>query len=201
MNFRKLSDSDFDTFTTQIVRAIPDVQQLLNVSEAEMEAMGLHLIQTHDLYTDYISRRAEADAAYKAFKEHREESESELSRFILLIKSDKKYTTAIGKELQIVSNPKAPIDTENAKTQLNYKIVAGIPHISFVKNGATGIKLYSRRGNETEFTLLSTVHQSPYIDNRPNLVANQPEVRQYRALLFLKDTEIGKMSDTIDLKV
>ena len=39
------------------------------------------------------------------------------------------------------------------------------------------------------------------INTPPKGINKPPKIRQYRALLFLKDTEIGKMSDTIDLKV
>jgi hypothetical protein len=36
---------------------------------------------------------------------------------------------------------------------------------------------------------------SPYVDNRPLLVAGKPETREYRAIYILHDAEIGNPSD------
>jgi hypothetical protein len=36
---------------------------------------------------------------------------------------------------------------------------------------------------------------SPYVNNRPLLVAGKPEVREYRATYVLGDAEIGNPSD------
>lgn len=38
---------------------------------------------------------------------------------------------------------------------------------------------------------------SPYVDNRPLLVANQPETRTYTAFYVLHDAEIGLVSDAV----
>lgn len=199
MSFHNLSDAEFDTFGTQVLGVLPEVEAALSIAPEEVSEINRILTDTHAAYTDFIAKRAEADASYKAYKEQREATKKELGRFFRSVKADKNYTEALGKELQIESNPRVPIDTSRVKTVLKYKLVAGVAHIVFSKNKATGIKLYARRGAETEFSLLSIVHSSPYVDSRPNLVAHQPEIREYRAMLFLKDLEIGIMSDTISI--
>ena len=38
---------------------------------------------------------------------------------------------------------------------------------------------------------------SPYIDNRPLLVATKPELREYKAVYIQSDAEIGLFSDEV----
>ena len=38
---------------------------------------------------------------------------------------------------------------------------------------------------------------SPYVDNRPCLVAGQPEVRRYKCIYVTHDAEIGQFSDEV----
>jgi hypothetical protein len=40
---------------------------------------------------------------------------------------------------------------------------------------------------------------SPYVDNRPCLVATKPENRQYKAIYVQADGEIGQASDIVTL--
>ena len=48
---------------------------------------------------------------------------------------------------------------------------------------------------ETLPVFLARGTASPYVDNRPLLVAGKPEVREYRALYVVADAEIGNPSD------
>ncbi len=41
---------------------------------------------------------------------------------------------------------------------------------------------------------------SPYIDNRPLLVATKPELREYKAVYVQSDAEIGLFSDEVVVK-
>lgn len=55
------------------------------------------------------------------------------------------------------------------------------------------------RGDETAPTFLARDTSSPYVDNRPLLVANQPETRTYTAFYVLHDEEIGLVSDAVSV--
>ena len=48
-------------------------------------------------------------------------------------------------------------------------------------------------------TFLARDTSAPYMDNRPLLVANQPETRSYTAIYVLHDEEIGLVSDAISV--
>ena len=65
--------------------------------------------------------------------------------------------------------------------------------VKFKKLGHQGILLYGRRGTEADFTLLGADTHSPYHDTRPNLVAGQPETRQYQAYFMDRDQPVGEL--------
>lgn len=201
MDLKKFSDAEFDTFGTQIIGLIPELKNTLALDDANLDATAVILTDTHTVYTEYVAKRAEADAARHAYRKQRLLAEKEMQYFTRAVKADKNYTEAIGRELQLVGNPKPPIDEVKSKTILTCQLIGGKPYIRFRKGKATGIKLYSRRADEIDFTLLSLVHRAPYVDDRPNLIPNQPEQREYRAILFLNDKEIGIMSDTLSMLV
>lgn len=69
--------------------------------------------------------------------------------------------------------------------------------VAFNKMDAQGVHIYGLRDGEAGFTLLASATHSPYVDNRPLLVAGKPEVRQYKAMFFLGKSEIGLASDVV----
>jgi hypothetical protein len=58
-----------------------------------------------------------------------------------------------------------------------------------------GGNIYCRRDGDTGPVFLARDTASPYVDNRPLLVAGKPEVHEYRATDVLADAEIGNPSD------
>ena len=69
--------------------------------------------------------------------------------------------------------------------------------IKFVKSGFAGVRIESKRGTETGWTMLTNALRSPFLDERAPLEPGQPEVRQYR-LIFLKgNSAVGAPSDTM----
>ena len=72
--------------------------------------------------------------------------------------------------------------------------------ISFKKSIADGVRIYTRRAGETEWTLLAFDSESPYIDTRENLGATA-EMREYKAVYVIGDVEVGLESDVAAIAV
>lgn len=120
-----------------------------------------------------------------------------ISALVRRIKADPAYTEAIGADLGVIG-AEATFDESTAKPQLKLKFTAGSVKIDFNKpRSLDGVKIYSKRGNEDEFTLLAIDTSSPYIDNRPNLEAQQPEKREYKAW-FYKDDSITGLESSVE---
>jgi hypothetical protein len=73
----------------------------------------------------------------------------------------------------------------------------GVVEVGFNKMLAEGVHIQSMRDGDTGFSFLSSETHSPYVDNRPLLVAGKPETRQYRAVFFQNKGEIGNTSDPV----
>ena len=69
----------------------------------------------------------------------------------------------------------------------------------FDKSISQGVNLYCQRGSETTPSFLARDTNSPYVDNRPLLVAGQPETRTYTAIYVVNDEEIGLVSDAVSV--
>ena len=71
----------------------------------------------------------------------------------------------------------------------------GKVEIAFNKSTSEGVNIYCRSDGDPGPVFLARDTVSPYVDNRPLLVAGKPEVREYRALYVVADAEIGNPSD------
>jgi hypothetical protein len=117
------------------------------------------------------------------------------------IKNADAYTDTIGQDLGIIG---AQDTTEHPTPQVKATIMEGATcecaKLTFKKFGHMGVYLESRRNNGAwEFLTIDT--ESPYNDERPLLVAGQPEIREYRARFWDKGTPNGDWCDVIRVTV
>lgn len=71
----------------------------------------------------------------------------------------------------------------------------GIVQLKFNKYESDGINHYCQREDHAGLILLARATISPYVDNRPLLVAGKPELRRYTAVHLLGEMEVGQFSD------
>lgn len=114
------------------------------------------------------------------------------------IKSNPNYTQAIGEDLGIVSI--TPV-TELTPPKLTVVMSGGKPNIKYKRGISEGLRIYSKRGDETTFTFLDVSTRSPYVDARPNLTPNVAETRQYYAYYILDDAQVGDQSATVSISM
>ena len=73
----------------------------------------------------------------------------------------------------------------------------GVVELDFDKSIGEGVNIYAKRDGDADFVFLGRDTASPYIDNRPLLVATKPELREYKAVYVQNDAEIGLFSDEV----
>ena len=83
----------------------------------------------------------------------------------------------------------------------------GVVELDFDKSISDGVNIYAKRDGDADFVFLardtapalpkSDEGGSPYIDNRPLLVATKPELREYKAVFVVGDIEVSQFSDEI----
>ena len=71
----------------------------------------------------------------------------------------------------------------NARRLLQASFLGERVVLRFKLGLADGIRIQSRRGEETEFSSIAEDEPSPVIDSRPKLDPREPEVRAYRAIV------------------
>ena len=73
----------------------------------------------------------------------------------------------------------------------------GVVELDFDKSISDGVNIYAKRDGDVDFVFLARDTASPYIDNRPLLVATKPGLREYKAVYVQSDAEIGLFSDEV----
>ncbi len=117
------------------------------------------------------------------------------------IKTNSAYTEALGDQLGIIGE-EISTDVPNMKPVLILtKQASGGVSAKFKKLGADAVEIRSKRGNETSFTFLARDTNSPYPDNRENLVPGVPEKREYIGIYVIKDQLVGLESDVASITV
>ena len=103
------------------------------------------------------------------------------------------YTETIGTDLGVVGSE----ETDKSAPKFLIEMLQGANYQSsklvFYKYGHMGVHIESRRGTGAwEFLAIDT--ESPYVDDRPLLVAGTPEIREYRMRFWDKGTANGDWS-------
>ena len=123
--------------------------------------------------------------------------------FVQTIKASPNYTDAIGLQLGIIGpadgTPGAqPLPAFTLKTERG---TAGeAVKIVFKKYGRQGVVIFSKRGSGG-WEMLAIDLSSPYLDDRPLLVAGQPEVREYRLQFYDDSAPVGDFTDVASATV
>ncbi|MEX2586972.1 MAG: hypothetical protein WD602_03130 [Actinomycetota bacterium] len=112
------------------------------------------------------------------------------------MKAHENYTQAIGEDCRIVAAAAPPPGTP--KPELDADAETGYAvRVTFAMLGHDQIEIWSKRGNETEWTLITVDTNNPYVDGRAPLVPGAPELRQYRARYRDNDLPVGDWSDVV----
>ncbi len=111
------------------------------------------------------------------------------------------YTEAIGTDLGAVGSQ----ETEKAMPKFLADMLQGsgcqCVKLTFYKYTHMGVYIESRRGANGVWEFLAIDTESPYEDQRPLLVAGQPEVREYRMRFWDKGTPNGDWTDVVKVTV
>jgi hypothetical protein len=122
--------------------------------------------------------------------------------FVQTIKASPNYTEAIGLQLGIVGqedsaeHPLPEFTTEVERGSGSCQCVK----IRFKKFGRQGVVIQSRRGGGA-WEMLAIDLASPYLDERPLLVAGQPEMREYRLQFYDDAAPTGGFTDVATVTV
>jgi hypothetical protein len=191
-------DNDFlawhDNFKTQAVAT----GVANGLSAADVTAITAHNTDLHAKFPANVT----AKAAAKTAADNKNISRLTADKFARLcagrMKKANTYSPSIG-DTYGINGPEDTTDMSTAAPVLTGTALPGAQgKIDFgPKLKSDGCAIYGKRGTEPGFTLLALDTQTPYIDNRPLLVTNTPELREYKARYFKNGEELGNWSGEI----
>lgn len=173
---------------------------LFDIGQEEKDALIGAMNTTKTDYTVKTTARAAAKAATQKFKKSKENTVKSIRKSVRKIKAHNNYSVTIGKEMGIVGE-EAHYDQSKMQPKLRLLLNAGVVEIRFKKSFSEGINIYSKRGDETEFTFLARDTRSPYTDKRSNPAPGEAETRQYYAFYVFNDEEQGLRSEVYEIAV
>jgi len=119
-----------------------------------------------------------------------------ISTLVQKIKLSPNYTDSIGQDLGTVSVqvntthnvPEFTVDTQRGTGSDNEQV-----KLTFTKYGHDGVSIECRR-NDGGWEIIGIAMQKPWYDERPLLVANSPETREYRLRWWDKGSVNGELT-------
>ena len=194
-DFLPTSDADFVAWHDNFRAVAQSSQAGANLSDADKALIESDNAELH-------AKIAAANLAAAAHKQATAEKNDTHDRaagnaraIARRIKAQTDYQPALG-SLFGIEGPDVTVDLTHAKPHLScVDKTAGAVEIGFNKLKSDGICLYCQREGDADWIALGHPTLSPFIDNRPLLQANKPELRRYAAVFMLKNQEVGQYSD------
>lgn len=173
----------------------------LGIEKKEVEKT-INILSEHiKSHSEMISKKAESRAATETHIVNNRIAVKEFRRVSKMIRSLRGYSPEMGENLGIVAVQSAQRVFSELQPTLNAKVTDFTVYIKFKKQRMDGIKIYSKRGNEKDFTFLDYCGASPYQDSREKLNASNPENREYYATYVMKFKEVGSISSITKVTV
>lgn len=191
------TNSNLKTFAVNYLNRLNKHSDELSLTHSEVERAKKSLESFKRSYSKMISLKAESKAATEDFYNQKKKTVDMIRKLSAQVKSSKKYTKAIGKGFNIINRSKPITDFSKHKPVLKAKVNAKIVTIKFTKNRTDGIKLYTKRVDENEFTELGFAMKGIYTDKRAKLTGLNPEAREYYAMYVVDFKIVGKRSNII----
>ena len=200
-DFIKKTDADLSKQEENFNTKLPAHAAALGILPAEVTSVTGILTDHITSFTNSIAKKAESKAAVHDNLAKKALALDEFRRIAKKIKASTGYTEAIGEELGIIGPDVAPSDYRTVQPKLKGDISGEVVHIYFDKFDLEGLKLFSQRGAETDYTFLANDTHSPYTDSRKKLDLSKPEERRYYAYYTMDEDEVGLKSDILTIVV
>ena len=197
-DFLPLKMAKVDSWEQRFSTQLDNQAAYLGISPTQVTAIKEQIDAHRTAYKEAQAAKITAKSKVAAMKTQQAITLKAVRKMVRIIKASPTYADSIGESMGIVG----PEDSRELKPPvLKVRSIGGRTVISYKKYRSHGIFIYSKRGHETQLTLLAVDARSPYVDTRPNLDPNEPEKRQYAAYYMINDEPVGQMSNVTSVLV
>ncbi|MCX7100342.1 MAG: hypothetical protein NTX38_02320 [Methylobacter sp.] len=193
-NFIPNGDHDFLVWLDHLISNLtPDY----GLPESDIKALIAVSTQFHEKVANASKATAIAKQATAEKNDCQHQAIMLVRAGVRRIKAHPDYTEARGAFLNI-EGPENTFDLATSSPDLTgIDQTGGVVILSFTKYKSDGINIYCQRSNDANWALLARATFSPFLDNRPLLELNKPELRRYTAVYMSRDKEIGQYCDDL----
>ncbi len=192
LTFLPLSEADKKQWLQSFQNNLPQIARTLNLDPAEVQEIATSIGTDISNIDNVYEKDSAATASIRSRNEHREVFYPQLSDFVYRVKAHKNYTKSLGELVNIetsFSTKATKVISDTGKLAVSFSPSTQRVTMTFRRPAQHIVRVYCRRGTETEFTLLTFVTGTKYDDLRPNLNNAPAEKRDYVFSLSKNDSE------------
>ena len=167
------------------------------VKTGDITAMAADNADMHTKQAAILPAEDTSKAAHDALNTSIARSRKQVSQMVTNIQNDPAYTVEAGKLLGIEGAEDTTDMTQQQPLLVATAKSNGVVELGFNKMLAEGVHIRCQRDGDADYGFLASETHSPYVDNRPLLVAGKPETRRYKAVFFINKVEVGNPSDAV----
>ncbi|MEO6694828.1 MAG: hypothetical protein ABIY50_03275 [Ignavibacteria bacterium] len=194
-------DGDLDKYEENFVNKLNAHAPTLGIDPGLVTEISTGINSHRVAFSGMISMRAQSKSATEDNLTKKLRSINDMRRGAKIIKSLRNYSPAIGDDLQIIGPDLPNIDVTILKPVLISKVNGQLVSLSYKKNDLDGIKIFCKRNDEPDFSLLALTTVAPFVDSRLKVNPSRPEMREYYAVYFIDVNEVGLVSDRISVTI
>lgn len=196
-DFIPATDNDFSAWLDHLAAMAEARQAELGLPDATVQAVKDRAAGFRARMQAMTLAKAGYDQAVREKKTERKDGEAAGRTLARQAKASSAYTDALGKLLRIVGSGDST-DYDALKPDLTARALGGgRVELGFSKRGTDGVNIYVFDEASRQYVFLARDTQAPYIDSRPLADPTKPEIRRYKAIYVLVDTETGQFSDEV----
>jgi hypothetical protein len=193
-------DGDLDKWEDNFKKKLAIHGATVGLLPAEITGSDDVIVAHKASFVDVVTIKETARSKVAANSANKYAMRDYIRPLVQRIKNHPHYTDEIGKDLGIIG-PVSTVDYSKVKPTLKVTKGASGITIDFNKSEFDGVKIFSRRGSETEFSFIANDTNPPYHDTRTNLNSADAELREYYAVYILNDDPIGQESEIYKITV
>jgi hypothetical protein len=192
------ADTEYGNWLVNLRDKIAIHGPTLNLLPAEIGTIQADCQQGIDDVTGTLQKKNELKATVATKKNNRKIFEPGIRKKADRWKTETTFTEGIGYDLGIIG---LEAGEKPNKPLLKLKMEGMTVEIKFNLYRWTGVKIFSKRTGDSEYTFLAVDTDSPYHDTRANKTPGTPETRWYKAVFLDDDDEVGEESDEVSIAV
>lgn len=194
-DFMRQNDPEgFRTFLEALLRELPQSGPVVGVTAGEQSTLVSLGNAALGTLSNEVTAHNQADAATADRIRQGAQFAAYARPVIKRLKTHSSYSPVIGEKLGLIAS-KPQVVPSAIKPTISATVQMGLIRIRVQRNGAETAEVFTRLAGQAHWTGLGRITRATYDDLRPLAQAGVPEIREYMAIGYIGDQQVGQPSD------